>query len=329
MEKVRLANSGAFIKRMWANYSVGIIFIIIVIASIAIKGADFISPNNIINILRNNSVIGIIALGITFVIISGGLDLSVGSQLVVVGSIMVMMLESPLKTTMPVPLLILVVLLVGIVVGTAVGALNGLIIAKGKVPPFIATLGTMNIFRALAQHYMRGGGVMTGNQSYIKIANYELFGFIPMSVVFWILLILLVYVISKYARIGRYMYAVGSNEKATKLSGINVDKVKIIMYAFCGLMVSLATVMETARMGSINPASSGNFYNMDAISSAVVGGARMGGGKGSIIGTFFGVLTIGLINNMMTLVGVPPFLVNATKGVIIILAVLMQKKESD
>jgi ribose transport system permease protein len=122
---------------------------------------------------------------------------------------------------------------------------------------------------------------------------------------------------------------VGSNEKATRLSGINVDSVKVFTYMFCGLMVALATVMETSRMGSINPASSGNFYNMDAISSAIVGGTRMGGGKGSVIGTFFGVLTIGLINNMMTLVGVPPFLVNATKGVIIILAVLMQKKDSD
>ncbi|WP_052085870.1 MULTISPECIES: ABC transporter permease [unclassified Clostridium] len=328
MDKLNFSGKRIDLSKIWANYSVGVIFGIIVLLSIMVKGRDFFSVTNIVNIFRNNSIVGIIALGMTFVIILGGIDLSVGSQLVGVGTIVVLILESTSKSFSPISSILLAVL-GGIVTGIVLGGLNGLIITKGKVPAFIMTLGTMNIYRSVAQYFLRGGGFSTTNKSYIRIANYELFGIIPLPIIYFLVLTFIMHVISKYTRFGRYIYAVGSNEKAAKLSTINVNKIKMLTYTLIGLLVGIAAIIETSRMGSINPTSSGNFYEMDAISAVVVGGVSMSGGKGMIMGTFFGVLTIGLINNMMTLMGVPPFLVNATKGVIIVAAVLLQKKESD
>ena len=311
---------------IWANYSVGVIFFIIFALSIVVKGTSFLSLNNIINVLRNNSIIGIIALGMTFVIISGGIDLSVGSQLVAIGTINILILESLNGITAPITA-ILLALLGSLISGVLLGGLNGILITKGKIPPFIVTLGTMNVFRSVAQHFMRGGGFTTQNMAYIEISNYKLFNIIPLPIIYFILLTAIMHVVSKHTRFGRYVYSVGSNEKATRLSGINVNQIKLLTYTLIGLMVSFAAIVETSRMGSINPTSSANYYEMDAISAAVIGGTSMSGGRGLIIGTFFGVLTIGLINNMMTLIGVPPFLVNAMKGTIIILAVLLQKKD--
>jgi ribose transport system permease protein len=328
MDELKVNNKRIILNKIWSDYSVGVIFVLIVITSILIKGTDFFSVTNIANIFRNNSIVGIIALGMTFVIISGGIDLSVGSQLVGVGTIIILILESTSGFLHPIASSILAII-GGLAMGILLGGLNGLIITKGKVPPFIVTLGTMNIYRSVAQHFMRGGGFSTKNTTYIGISNYELFGVIPLPIIYFLLLAFMMYVIGKHTKTGRYIYAVGSNEKAARLSTINVNKIKLLTYGLMGLMVAIAAIVETSRMGSINPTSSANYYEMDAISAAIVGGVSMRGGKGMIVGTVFGVLTIGLINNMMTLIGVPPFLVNAMKGIIIVVAVLLQKKDAD
>lgn len=305
--------------RVWGSYSVIVVAVVIVIISSIIKGGDFFSLQNFVNIIRNNSVIGIIALGMTLVIISGNIDLSVGSALVVVGATVTSIINLTGS--------IILALIIGLAVGAAVGLLNGFITTKGKVPAFIVTLGTMYIFRSVMQFLMSGGGFETTSKSYPQISNYNLFGIIPLPIIYFFALTVLTYMLARHTRFGRHVYAVGSNEKATRLSAVNVDRVKILSFVYIGLMVAFAAIIETSRLNSINASSSGNSYELEAIAAVVVGGTSMSGGRGSIVGTFFGVLILGIINNMMVLIGVPPFLVGAVKGCIVILAVLLQKKD--
>ncbi len=303
------------------NHSALIVTILIIIIATIVKGTDFLSVQNFINILRNNSVIGIIAIGMTFVIISGGIDLSVGSILVATGAVIIIVMNATES--------ILLSLFCGLIFGILAGLINGLIITKGHVPAFIVTLGAMNIYRSVAQHFMNGGGSTSTSEIYKNISNWLLFGTIPLPILYFIAICIIMHLISKHTRYGRHVYAIGSNEKAAKLSAVNVDRVKIMTYILMAVCVVLATVVETSRMNSINASSSGHFYELDAIAAVVVGGTSMAGGRGSIAGTFFGVLILGIVNNMMVLIGVPPFLVGAVKGTIVILAVLLQKKEQE
>lgn len=309
------------LKRILSENTAGVAFVLVFLISVLLKGDMFLSHDNIVNILRNNSIIGIVALGMTLVIITGGIDLSVGSQLVITG-IAVLTVTNLTGN-----------IVAGVAAGLALGALlgmgSGALVTKFKIPAFIVTLGTMGIYRSLSQYFLNGGGIMIGDnpmESYVAIANYDLFGLVPMTILYWLFFCVAVHLFAMKTRTGRYIYAVGSNEKATQLSGINVNRVKVITYAMSGLLVAVAAVIESSRLGSINSASSGSAYEMDAIAAAVVGGTSMSGGRGRILGTVFGTLTLGIINNMMTLLGVPPFLVGTVKGVIIISAVLLQKR---
>lgn len=306
-------------NRIWENYSIIVVTFFIVIIAAILKGNTFLSVQNFVNILRNNSVIGTIALGMTFVIISGNIDLSVGSMLVVVGAVVAGVINITGS--------IFLGIIAGLLTGALAGFINGFISTKGKVPSFIVTLGTMYIFRSVTQHLMSGGGFSTTSKVFSQISNYNLFNIIPLPIIYFVALTIISYIIARHTRFGRHIYAVGSNEKATRLSAVNVDRVKILGFIFIGLMVAFAAIIETSRLNSINASSSGHFYELDAIAAVVVGGTSMNGGKGSIIGTFFGVLILGIINNMMVLIGVPPFLVGAVKGGIVILAVLLQRKE--
>jgi ribose transport system permease protein len=180
--------------------------------------------------------------------------------------------------------------------------------------------------------FMSGGGFYLDKEMapfYLNISNYDLFGSIPMPVVYFLAMFLLFWFISKYTKNGRYIYAVGSNAKATRLSGINTDFVKILSFILLGLSIGVAAIVESSRMGSINSTSSGNAYELNAIAMAVVGGIAMEGGKGRILGVLFGVLIMGIINNMITLLGVNVYLINAFKGIIIIAAVLLQRKDQE
>ncbi|HBE80861.1 MAG TPA: ribose ABC transporter permease [Firmicutes bacterium] len=309
------------LKKFARNNSAIVTFFLIFIVSVILKSDVFLSYNNIINILRNNSIIGIIALGMTLIIITGGIDLSVGSQMVIIG-IGILAVTNLTGN-------IFLGLLVGMGIGIILGTISGSLVAKFKLPAFIVTLGTMSIYRSVSQYLLNGGGIMIDNSvkdSFVAISNYNLFGVLPMPILYWIFISICVYLFAVKTTTGRHVYAVGSNEKATMLSGINVDRVKIIIYSLSGFLVALAAIVEGSRLGSMNSASSGASYEMDAIAAAVVGGTSMSGGKGKIIGTVCGTLTLGIINNMMTLLGVPPFLVGAVKGLIIICAVLLQRE---
>ena len=285
-----------------------------------------------LNILRNNVYAGIIALSMCFAIISGGIDLSVGSMLCALGAFLMFLLDEkagPLGAmgiTGPAAYIIAIALV--ILAGYLLGQLNGSLVAYGKLPPFIATLGTQKIFRSVTQQLTKtfNPEVPAG---FKQIASLKIGGQVLLPIFYWLIIVGVMYVVFKKTAFGRQTIAIGSNERAAKLSGINVAKVKRNIYALGGVMTAIATVIYLARIGSMDFANAGSGYEMDAIAAVVVGGTSMAGGKGNVIGAFIGMLIIGVMNNILNTVGVPTFLCDAVKGVIIIFAVMLQKKDNN
>jgi Ribose/xylose/arabinose/galactoside ABC-type transport systems, permease components len=309
------------LKKLYSEHNVILVTIIIFILAAIVESTNFLTLQNIINIIRNNAVVGVLAFGMSFVIISGNIDLSIGSQVVAVGSIILWIMNSTGN--------MLLAIIVGLVCGCIFSAITGIIITKGNVPSFVVTLGLMNIYRSVCMFFMSGGGFYGEVEMYSQISNYSLFDKIPLPIFYLAIIFAIYYYISKYTKTGRYIYAVGSNEKATRLSGINTDWVKIKAFILMGAVVSVAAIIETSRMNSINASSSGISYEMNAIAMAVIGGISMSGGKGSLVNTLFGIFILGIINNILTLMGVDVFLVNAIRGCIIILAVLLQRTDKN
>lgn len=326
----------------WSNeplFSTAIALIIMIILQTLVLGFDYDSfgswfqswINNWINILRNNAGIGIIALGMTFVIITGGIDLAVGSTLVVTGAFTMMLIDTGTKGILGMlgmtgfPAFLITVILV-LLVGYMLGALIGLSITKGNVPPFIVTLGAMMIFRSVTQHFMQGYNP-TVPMEFLQISSFKIGNYMIMPILYWAIIAYILYYVSKRTTFGRQIIAVGSNERAAKLSGVNVNKVKLRVYALMGLLVSIAAIIQISRIGSMDFSNAGRGMEMDAIAAAVVGGTSMMGGRGFILGTVYGMLIIAVMNNLLNLFGVPPFLREAFKGLIVIGAVLLQRKE--
>lgn len=339
-------SSGGGLVAAWKQnplVSTGLVLILMIVVQTAIMIYNFGEGSvgelllslltNWLNILRNNAPVGIIALGMTFVIISGGIDLSVGSTLVAVGAMVMMVVDGSATGLLSgmgitgVPAYIIAIA-VGLVFGALLGWLNGVLIAHGKLPPFIATLGTMQIFRSVTQHLTQHANPSVP-KGFLQIANLKIGSFYIMPILYWLAIAALLYVVSKRTTFGRHVFAVGSNIRTARLSGINVNKVKRRIYMLTGMLVAIAAIIQVSRIGSMDYASAGSGYEMDAIAAVIVGGTSMSGGRGSIVGTVLGMLIIGVMNNLLTLFGVPPFLREACKGVIVIVAVLLQKKEAD
>lgn len=339
-------SSGGGLVAAWKQnplVSTGLVLILMIVVQTAIMIYNFGEGSvgelllslltNWLNILRNNAPVGIIALGMTFVIISGGIDLSVGSTLVAVGAMVMMVVDGSATGLLSgmgitgVPAYIIAIA-VGLVFGALLGWLNGVLIAHGKLPPFIATLGTMQIFRSVTQHLTQHANPSVP-KGFLQIANLKIGSFYIMPILYWLAIAAVLYVVSKCTTFGRHVFAVGSNIRTARLSGINVNKVKRRIYMLTGMLVAIAAIIQVSRIGSMDYASAGSGYEMDAIAAVIVGGTSMSGGRGSIVGTVLGMLIIGVMNNLLTLFGVPPFLREACKGVIVIVAVLLQKKEAD
>ena len=339
-------SSGGGLVAAWKQnplVSTGLVLILMIVVQTAIMIYNFGEGSvgelllslltNWLNILRNNAPVGIIALGMTFVITSGGIDLSVGSTLVAVGAMVMMVVDGSATGLLSgmgitgVPAYIIAIA-VGLVFGALLGWLNGVLIAHGKLPPFIATLGTMQIFRSVTQHLTQHANPSVP-KGFLQIANLKIGSFYIMPILYWLAIAAVLYVVSKRTTFGRHVFAVGSNIRTARLSGINVNKVKRRIYMLTGMLVAIAAIIQVSRIGSMDYASAGSGYEMDAIAAVIVGGTSMSGGKGSIVGTVLGMLIIGVMNNLLTLFGVPPFLREACKGVIVIVAVLLQRKEAD
>ena len=333
------------VGRKWKSdpiFSTGLVLALMVILQTVALGFDYESfgawftnwGKNWINILRNNAGVGIVALGMTFVIISGGIDLAVGSTMVGMGTILLVLMDTGAGGALGaldiagIPA-ILIACAACMACGAGAGALIGVGVTKGRIPPFIVTLGAMNIIRSLAQHFMQGRAAPAVPDAFKLLSNQVVLGQRILPVVYWLVLALLLHWVSRNTAFGRHVYAVGSNARTTRLSGINVDRVLVKVYALEGLLIGIAAIVESARMGSMNTANAGQGYELDAIAAVVVGGTRMSGGRGSILSTVIGMLIIGVMNTLLNLLGVPPFLRAAFKGAIIILAVLLQRKDAE
>ena len=330
-----------FVRKWQSNplYSTGLVLVLMVIVQTIALGFNFPSfgdwfanwGKNWINILRNNAPVGVVALGMTFVIISGGIDLAVGSTLVAVGAIMMVrinsnpngLLTAAGNTGAPA---YLIGILAALAAGCVVGSVNGFLIARSRIPAFIATLGMMKICRSVTQYFMQTAGTKVPKE-FRAITNTTVGGEIILPIIYWLVIAVLLYILARKTPFGRHVYAIGSNERAARLSGINVERVKALVYVLSGALVSVAAVINIARIGSMDYANAGSGYEMDAIAAVVVGGTSMSGGKGSIVGTVLGMLIIAVMNNLLNLVGVPTFLREAFKGFIVVAAVLLQKKE--
>lgn len=296
---------------------IGLILIIIIITAI---NPSFLSMSNILNVLRQVSINALIAFGMTFVILTGGIDLSVGSILALTGAVTAGMMASGVD-----PIL---AMLLGLFLGAVLGAINGVIIAKGKVAPFIATLATMTIYRGLTLVYTEGRPVSgLGDSMAFQMLGKGYFLGIPVPVVTMIVSFGILYFILKKTTFGRRVYAVGGNEEASVLSGINADRIKIYVYSLVGALAALASLILTSRLNSAQP-TAGNMFELDAIAAVVLGGTSLTGGRGWIVGTLIGALIIGVLNNGLNLIGVSSFFQQVVKGAVILLAVLLDRKKT-
>jgi len=294
------------------------LFLIVIV--ITILNPSFMTTDNILNILRQVSISALIAFGMTFVILTGGIDLSVGSTLALTGAVAATMLASGIDPVLTI--------LAALLLGAILGAVNGVIIAKGKVAPFIATLATMTIYRGLTLVYTDGRPVSDlGNEITFQMLGKGYFFGIPVPVCTMILAFIALYVIMHKTTFGRRVYAVGGNEAASKLSGINVDRVKIAVYSLTGMLAALSALILTSRLNSAQP-TAGTSYELDAIAAVVLGGTSLTGGKGWIFGTLVGALIIGVLNNGLNLIGVSSFFQQVVKGIVILIAVLIDRKKT-
>ncbi|MGO2206145.1 MAG: ABC transporter permease [Staphylococcus xylosus] len=294
---------------------IGLILLVIIISAL---NSAFLEPSNLFNLLRQVSINGLIAFGMTFVILTGGIDLSVGSTLALSSAMIAILMVSGVDS--------IVALLIGCIFGAILGAINGLLITLGKMAPFIATLATMTVFRGLTLVITDGNPITNLNGSYA----FQLFGRgyflgIPVPAVTMFITFIILYIILHKTVFGRQTYAMGGNEKAAFISGIKVNKLKVMVYSLAGLMSAMAGAILTSRLNSAQP-TAGMSYELDAIAAVVLGGTSLTGGKGRILGTLIGVLIIGVLNNGLNLLGVSSFYQQVVKGVVIIIAVLIDRK---
>ncbi|MBS3811647.1 MAG: ABC transporter permease [Halanaerobiales bacterium] len=296
------------------------LLILFIISSFA--SPYFLKMRNLTNILRQVSYTGIIALGMTFVIISAGIDLSVGSMTALVGGIVVLTLNYFGGGYFA----IFIAIIVGMFFGIIFGAFNGLIITKWNVAPFIVTLGTMSIFRSLTLYISGASEFRSTSSLFPQLGMGYILG-LPIPV--WILLGLTVLysVILNHTKYGRYVCAVGSNEKVAKYSAIKVKMIRFFTYVIVGFNVAITSVLLSSRLNSISSSGAGTGYELDAIAAVIIGGTAMSGGSGSVVGTLIGAIILGIVNNMLNMLGVSPYLQGTVKGLVIIGAVLIQRKK--
>ena len=294
--------------------------ILVVISAFA--SPYFLQRQNLLNILRQISYTGVIGLGMTFVIISGGIDLSVGSAVAFAGGLTVLTLNYFGGEVTA----IILAILAGVVVGILTGIFNGAVVTKGKIAPFIVTLGTMSIFRSLTLYIANAGEFRSASSQYPIIGSGSWLG-IPIPVWIFLVLAALFHILLNNTRFGRYVCAVGSNERVAIYSAIKVNLIKFITYGITGFTVGVTAIMLSSRLNSISSTNAGIFYELDAIAAVVIGGTSMSGGSGTIHGTVIGAIILGIINNMLNMLGVSPYLQGTVKGLVIILAVLLQYKK--
>lgn len=295
-----------------------VIALVGLMAVITLINPNFLTTNNLLNLLLQVTANGFIAFGMTFVILTSGIDLSVGSILALSSAVTAGLIAAGL----PVPL----AMALAVVIGGGLGMANGLLIAYGKFAPFIVTLASMTIFRGATLVYTNGNPMTKG------LGDSFLFQFmgqgyvlgIPFPVILMFLVFILLYLLLHQTAFGKSVYAIGGNEKAAYISGVKLNKVKVIIYTISGMMAAISGLIITSRLSSAQP-TAGASYEMDAIAAVVLGGTSLSGGKGRLLGTLIGALIIGVLNNGLNIIGVSAFWQQVVKGIVILIAVMLDQ----
>lgn len=295
-----------------------LIALILLVVGISIISPQFRSISNFLSLLRQSSINGFIAFGMTCVILTGGIDLSVGSVLALSTAFCAGMISKgvPVGAAM----------LLSLLIGTGFGLISGLLVTKGRLQPFIATLITMTVFRGLTLIYMDGKPISNLGDSFLLkfVGKGNLLG-IPVPVILFLVIFGVFAFVLEKTTFGRRLYATGSNWKSARLAGVNIDRTKIIAYAISGCMAALSGLILLSRLGSAQP-TLGEGYELDAIAAVALGGTSMNGGRGRIWGTFVGVLIIAVLNNGLNILGVSSYYQDVVKGLVILCAVLSDRK---
>jgi ribose transport system permease protein len=290
----------------------------------------FFTADNGLNVLRQVAVNVCIATGMTLVVLTAGIDLSVGSVLALCGALTAGLFKNGLSfpaNDLFVGFTILGAIVGGLLLGSLLGWFNGFTITRFNVPPFVATLAMLTIARGFTMLYTKGHPISNLGTDFAFIGAGIVFG-IPVPVWIAAIVVLIAVFITQKTKLGRYIYAIGGNEQAAKLSGINIKKVKLTVYAIAGALAALGGVIVTARLDSAQP-NAGISYELDAIAAVVIGGTSLSGGKGSVWGTVMGAIIIGVLNNGLVLLNVSPFWQQVVKGSVILLAVVIDKMGED
>lgn len=309
-------------RALTREYSFVLSFIALVIIGACVN-ANFFTWGNISNLFVQGCMIGLIAMGMTMVIGAGLIDISVGSQVALIGGFGIQILNATNS--------VWVMLLFCIGAGLVIGLVNGLLVTKGGMPPMVATLATMSAARAIINYYGAGGPFTVSKENYDSFRQLAIGGIefsedfkIPYLMLIFIAAVIIFDLVMKKTALGKHVFAVGSNEKSAKLSGINVDGVKIAAYMITGAMCGIAALIYASRMTAVASASAANGWEMDAIAAVAIGGTSMSGGRGKIMGTFLGVLMFKIISNILTVANISSYLNGAISAAIIVLAVLLQ-----
>jgi putative xylitol transport system permease protein len=314
------------LKRIAREYGIYLAFIILVVA-LSFANEYFLTQSNISNVLLQTSINGVLAFGMTFVIITGGIDLSVGSVLALAGIVSASFATtSPQATVAGGPYPVFVALTVGILIGIASGAIIGPIVARFNVPAFVATLGMLSAARGLTLIYAGGRPVPALTPQYRWIGTGNVFG-VPAPVVIFAAIFLVSWFVLARTRFGRYVYAVGGNARAAKTSGINVTRVRIAVYVISGGLAGIAGMLLAARTGSALT-QAGIGYELDAIAAVVIGGVSLSGGIGRMTGALIGALIIGVMNNGLDLMGIQSYYQQVVKGMLIVGAVMLDQRRN-
>ena len=312
-------NAGAPTSKQFGSFSVrdagtliGLIAIVVIFGLLA---PDFLSQRNLLNILQQSSINACLALGMTLVIISGGIDLSVGPT----AAISAVITATMLVAGVPVPLAILA----GLAIGAICGLVNGVLVAYAGLQPFIVTLGTLSTYRAIALIYTGGNPVLGVPAGFRSLFNGSLLG-LPIPVIMVAVVALLAWVLLKKTPLGEYLLAVGGNEEAAYVAGVPIAITKITAYVISGVLAALASMILVGRLGAAEPIL-GNLWELDAIAAAAIGGASLMGGKGSVIGTILGAIILGAMRNGLTLMNVQAFYQLLATGLIILVAMMIDR----
>ena len=315
-ESVKM-NKKKLINQINIYRSVLILLVICLFATIL--SPSFLSVTNLFNVFKQITVAGIVGCGMTFVILTGGIDLSVGSILGLSGVLASGVLASTGNTAVAVA--------VSLTVGIACGAVNGFFVSVCGIPPFISTLGMMTLLRGVILVYTKGSPIPIKSDAYKFFGKGSIAG-IPVPVIILIIVFLLAHYILTQTSYGRSVYAVGGNREAARLSGIRVKTSEFLVYTLNGLMCGMAGLILTARLGSAQ-STSGTGIEMDAIAAVILGGTSLSGGVGFVLPTVVGAMIMGIIDNILTLMNVNPHATNIVKGAVILIAVLVDKKVKD